>query len=135
MSQYRKRKRSRLENQIRDGITSPPELMRKIKVNGGLLNFSIPSIKTPDKLHNTSIFSDAKNNKVNFSCGCQNWKTNKTCKHIKSTLLFVITNIIQSQQHVIDTDDIIDALQSFSMSEKSKDKEKANTFRPYSWTY
>jgi hypothetical protein len=137
----KKRKLTNIENQVRDGIISPPKLISQINPVSGELQFMVPSksssddhtvtIGTADCLMMTDWTIDEivgqnnqmkipnviTKNKISYRCDCHNNKhLNEICKHIRTVMIFMLTDMIEQHKMSItsDSDETDDILKQFS---------------------
>jgi hypothetical protein len=128
MSTTRPLKRPRIENQLKDGILSPPKLVSSvfpIESFGFGIEFLVPSTKDDCKMHKVliNVISNDNINKMQYGCTCDDGKNvsaNGVCKHIKAVTLYMMRDLIQLQVDADKTNDLIRALCTFNMKDDIK---------------
>lgn len=136
----KKRKLTNIENQVRDGIISPPKLIAQINPISGELQFMVPSKSSSDDhmvtigmavcpmmtdwtidemlgQNQKKIPNKTTKNKISYRCDCHNNKwLNEICKHIRTVMIFMLTDMIEQHKMSItsDSDETDDILKQFS---------------------
>lgn len=117
-----KRRRTDLENQLRDGIRCPPKLSESIKPVDGYLHFSAPSTSHQDVQHKVTIENNSFG--LRYTCTCKNTlETFGICKHIRATLIHMMTDLMRYQDDTDKTLELVNALDKFSIGD---DEERMN---------
>lgn len=114
----KKRRRTNIENQLREAITSPPKLSEKVKPNDGVLYFNVPSTSGIG-MHIVKISIDKG---MNYKCDCSNPEDNGICKHIRSAIIYMMTDLIRHQDETDKTLDLMMALDRFTIEDISEDR-------------
>lgn len=115
----RKKRKITVENILRDGILSPPKIIKDTTPTFGNIIISVPSTsRESTQKHTVSI--SVVNNKYKFSCSCSNNFNNfGSCKHITTSIIQMMLNLIKKQEQTDDTLDLINSLEKFSINSET----------------
>ncbi len=109
-----KKKRTKIENKIKDGILNPPKLINTVDLFDSQLTFRCASKSDNTKKYNIKIKN--KNNKLFFICSCKLLNSNINddindddcqCNHINAVILLILKRYIESVQNT-NKDDILE---------------------------
>ena len=110
----KKRRRTNIENQLREAITSPPKLSEKVKPNVGVLHFNVPSTSGGD-MHKVMLSVDGG---MKYTCDCLKVSDEiGVCKHIKAVIIHMMIDLIKKQDESDNTLDLMMALDRFNIED------------------
>ena len=113
----KKRRRTNIENQLREAITSPPQLSEKVKPNDGVLHFNVPST-SGGGIHRVKISVDGC---MKYMCDClKTSEDSDVCKHIRAVIIHMMTDLIKRQDETEKTLDLMMALGRFSIEDSAE---------------
>jgi len=113
----KKRRRTNIENQLREAITSPPQLSEKVKPNDGMLHFNVPST-SGGGMHRVKIYVDGC---MKYMCDClKTSEDSDVCKHIRAVIIHMMTDLIKRQDETEKTLDLMMALGRFSIEDSAE---------------
>ena len=111
-----KRRRTDLENQLRNGISCPPKLSESVRPMEGNLCFSVPSTIYRDIQHKVVI----ENNEfgLTYICTCENTLEKfGICKHIRATFIHMMNDLMRYQTETDRSLELMQALNNFNLED------------------
>lgn len=111
-----KRRRTDLENQLRDGIGCPPKLSESVESIDGHLHFYVPSTNHQSVQHKVTIENNTHG--LKYICTCKNTlEIFGICKHIRATLIHMMNDLMRYQEDTDKSLELIQALNNFNLDD------------------